>query len=209
MFPKFITDRCRKIRNVQSLPASCSIVVKATDVPVLKSREMKIQTKPWIWIVVASFFSLLSIPCSAESVCPWLNAATASGVLEGSATVEVSNPGVGIETCVFRFQDGSLNNVLRITVVRINHSESSKDEMKSYEAGCTSSQAPLKALGNEAALCVSNAGLSRGELVVGRVRNNIFMVTISTRTADAAEAVQNNLAEKAQVIAKQVAGSLF
>jgi hypothetical protein len=169
------------------------------------------KTKPGIcaWIIVVASFSLLSVPCGAQSICPWLNVATASGVLGGAATVEVTNTGVDTRTCVFRLQGGAPNDTLRIAVIRADNPENASKEMTPYKTGCTSSETPLKAVGNEAVLCISNTKTFLGELVVGRVRGNIFTVTISTGTGNDSQATRDILAEKAEQIAKQVAGALF
>jgi hypothetical protein len=163
---------------------------------------MKPKVGIWIRITVAAL-SLLSAPCRAQSICPWLNAATASGVLGGPATVEVNNTG----TCIFRLQNGAGNEVLRISVIETNNPESLGKEMAPHKISCTSSETLLKAIGNEAVLCALDTESSRGEQVVGRVRNRIFTVAISTGRLS--EVTRDFLAEKAEEIAKQVAGALF
>lgn len=170
---------------------------------------MKINVAVCIWIAVGGFLSMLAVPCHAQSICPWLNTATASGVLGGAARVEVRNPGTGTASCVFQLQNGAPTDTLRIAVIRTEQPENAGKAIKSYEVSCTSSGTPLKGVGNEALLCVSNTKTSRGELVVGRVRDNIFTVAISVGSGDDSASTQNALAEKAESIAKQVAGSLF
>jgi hypothetical protein len=167
---------------------------------------MKIKTGMWIRIGVASL-SLISVTGSAQSICPWLNAATASGALGGMATTEVNNTGGSIGVCLFRLQSGIRNDALRISVIETTTPESSVKEMTSHKINCTSSETALKAVGNEAVLCASNTENSRGVQVVGRVRNRIFTIAIST--GKDSEATQDPLAEKVEEIAKQVAGALF
>lgn len=167
---------------------------------------MKIEAGIWIRIAAASL-SLLSVTCSAQSICPWLNAATASGVLGGAATMEVNTTGSNTWSCLFRLQNGAKNDALRISVIEVNNPESVSKEMAPHRISCTSSETQLKAVGNEAVLCASDTEGSRGEQVVGRVRNRIFTVAIST--GKDSEATRDLLAEKVEGIAKQVAGSLF
>ncbi len=162
----------------------------------------------WIWIA-AGTFSLLSGPCKAQNPCQWLNAATASGVLGGSATMEVNNTGVGSGVCVFRFQDETQNNTLRISVIKAERPENAGKEMMPYESKCTASGLPVKGVGNEAIMCASDSAKSNGELVVGRVRDNIFTVVINAGAGDNPAAAKDDLEDKAQEIAKQVAGILF
>jgi hypothetical protein len=163
---------------------------------------MKLIVGIWIRITVVGL-SLLSTACRAQSICPWLNAATASGVLGGAATIEVNNTGV----CLFRLQNGAGEDVLHISVIEANSPESPGKEIASHKISCTSPETQLKAVGNEAVLCASDSESSRGEQVVGRVRNRIFTVAISTGRAS--EVTRDLLAEKAEEIAKQVAGALF
>jgi hypothetical protein len=163
---------------------------------------MKPKVGIWIRIAVVAL-SLLSATCYAQSICPWLNIATASGVLGRPANVEVNNTGI----CVFRLQNGAGNEVLRISVIETNNPESPGKEMAPHKISCTSYETQLKAVGNEAVLCAIDTESSRGEQVAGRVRNRIFTVAISTGRAS--EVTRDFLAEKAEEIAKQVAGALF
>jgi hypothetical protein len=91
-------------------------------------------------------------------------------------------------------------------VANVEHAERAGEEMKSYAGGCSAPKSALKGVGNEAVLCASDTKAAHGELVVGRVRDRIFTVAISTATGDYSEAA---LAEKAEAIARQVAGALF
>jgi hypothetical protein len=161
-----------------------------------------------MWIAVG-VFSMLSGACRAQSTCPWLNAATASGVLGGSATMEVNNTGASTGVCIFRFQDEAQNNTLRISVIKAERPENAGKEMMPYESKCTASGLPLKGVGNEAILCAADTAKSSGELVVGRVRDNIFTVVINAGTGDKPVAAKDDLEDRAQEIAKQVAGILF
>jgi hypothetical protein len=166
---------------------------------------MKVRVGIWIWI--AGCLLLLSATCSAQSICPWLNVATASGVLGGAATAEVNAAGIGNGTCVFRLQDGANKDTLRISVVEANSPESAG--IKPSKNSCTSSGTPLKGVGNEAVLCAIDAEGVRGEQVVGRVRDRTFTVVISTSSGQGSETKPDPLAERAEAIAKAVAGALF
>jgi hypothetical protein len=81
--------------------------------------------------------------------------------------------------------------------------------MMPYESKCTASGLPLKGVGNEAIMCASDSAKSNGELVVGRVRDSIFTVVINAGGGDNPAAAKNDLEDKSQEIAKQVAGILF
>lgn len=170
---------------------------------------MKTEAETWIWVAVAACLTLLCNPCSAQSICPWLNTATASGVLGGTPTVQVDNPSSGSGTCLFQRQNETHTDILRIAVISAEPMEKAQKEMKAYETSCTSSEAPLRGVGNEAILCISNTKASRGQLIVGRVRNNVFAVAISTGTGNISKVTQDTLAQRVEEIAKQIAGSLF
>ena len=99
-------------------------------------------------------------------------------------------------TCVFT----SAHSELRIAVETMDppHSE----YMKQAEQ-CGAGTTPLKAIGNEAVVCSPNARAAR---VVGRVRNRIFTILITTTDSSTASDL---LREKAHAVAEQVAGILF
>jgi hypothetical protein len=170
-------------------------------------RYMKVRVGMWIWI--AGCLSLLSATCSAQSICPWLNVATASGVLGGAATVEVNATDISHGSCVFQLQDVAKKGTLRISVVEANDPESAGNATKPAKISCASSGMPLKGVGNEAVLCPIDRGESRGEQVVGRVRDRMFTVVISDGSGKGLEAKSDPLAEKAESVAKAVAGALF
>jgi hypothetical protein len=127
--------------------------------------------------------------------CPWLNAATAAGVLGGSVTsVTVTD-----DSCNFTRQDGSRVSELRIET-QVLHSPAA--DFRSYASRCPAPTTPLKAIGNEALLCSSGDFAQ----VIGRVRERGFIVSISTKgtTPD-----PDTLRDKARQVAEQVAGILF
>jgi hypothetical protein len=132
------------------------------------------------------------LPTMAADQCPWLNAATAAGVLGGAVRQAVTPA-----SCEFVRQEGGSHLTLRIEVeaARASHAE------------CGTGATPLKAIGNEAQAC-SYAGAEGqpAEQVVGRVRDQVFLVRIR---ANDPSVPAKTLREKAVQIARQVAGSLF
>jgi hypothetical protein len=143
--------------------------------------------------------------CKASENCPWLNAATAAGALNGAVTFTVSRSGEDKQdaTCEFSHQDGAVLASLRIQV------DTMKDpsrEFSSYAAKCGQNATPLRAIGNEALVCSLHGKKQLSEQVVSRVREHAFIVRISSNSA-APEG--SELREKTQKIAEQVAGFLF
>ena len=128
------------------------------------------------------------MPVLAEERCTWLNAATAAGVLGGEVQTTLS-PG----TCEFVRQE----TALRIEVGATN----------APHAKCGPGAEQLKAIGNEAQACAYRGKPGWiGEQVVGRVRDQAFLVRVSAKDQSAAPKV---LREKARKVAEQVAGILF
>jgi hypothetical protein len=143
--------------------------------------------------------------CEASENCPWLNAATAAGTLNGSVTFTVTRFGEEKQdaTCEFVHQEGAVLSRLQIEV------DTMKDpsrEFALYSAKCGRDSTPLRAIGNEALVCSLRTKNELSEQVVSRVRERAFMVKVSSNVA-ASERVE--LREKAQKIAEQVAGFLF
>jgi hypothetical protein len=153
---------------------------------------------------------LLTIAClpslvDAAETCPWLNAATAGGVLGGTvASVTVKRPPKGDDaSCEFARRQGSLTLDLRIEVE--NMLSPAKD-FAAYAARCHSAAVPLKAIGNEALACSDDNAEGLAEQVIGRVRDRAFRVRISTSNRSAQPGA---LRDNARKIAEQVAGILF
>ena len=74
--------------------------------------------------------------------------------------------------------------------------------MNAYKARCGAGATALRAIGNEAC-AVEIKGQTYGQEVIGRVRDQIFTVTLTTTVP------KDALQEKARNIAEQVAGALF
>jgi len=142
--------------------------------------------------------ALLPLICAAEEKCPWLNAATAAGVLGGAVTANVTQT-----ACEFVRRDDPSKSALRIEVETMG----SPREFASRAAQCGAGAEALKAIGNEAVACThSDKKGQMAEQVVGRVRNQAFLVRFST---DDRAATPGGLREKARKVAEQVAGFLF
>ena len=123
----------------------------------------------------------------SENACPYLNAATASGILAGDAASSVTG-----ETCLFTHGSSEL----RIEVQSIN---------LPYQPNCGPAPASVKVIGNEAYSCTLDAkNGTPAEQIVGRVRDRAFVVRLASRSIPRAA-----LREKVHLVAEQVAGILF
>jgi hypothetical protein len=160
------------------------------------------------WLLSILFLTLaFSTPvvCQTSENCPWLNAATAAGVLKGSVTFTVAHSGEDKTdaTCEFIHNEGAVLTSLRIEV------DTMKDpgrEFASYSAKCSQNATPLRAIGNEALVCSLRGKNQFSEQVVSRVRERPFIVKMSSSLAPSAG---SDLRERTQKIAEQVAGFLF
>jgi hypothetical protein len=159
------------------------------------------------WSFKILFLALAFTPamCAASENCPWLNAATAAGVLKGPVTFTVTRSGAdnADATCEFVHQEGDTVSKLQIEVETMKNPAR---EFATYSAKCAQSGTPLRAIGNEALVCSLGRKNQFSEQVVSRVREHAFIVTMSSNMG-ASEG--GELREKTQKIAEQVAGFLF
>ena len=146
------------------------------------------------------------VTCRADARCPWLNAATAGGVLGGEVQVAVTPLTLqGDATCEFSRRLNSIVYVLRIAVHTMD--VPSKD-FAAYLAQCEGSTALLRAIGNEAVQCVMKDGPAKGkEQVIGRVRERVFILTVYREGI--ARTNESGLRDDTRNLAEQIAGSLF
>ena len=144
----------------------------------------------------------------AKNNCPWMNEATASGLLGGDAVGEFTDVAPGKPAaCVFSQAGPNFTRTLHITV------EVTPDTHMHFETAaqaCTKTASPLEAIGNEASMCtLENRSAGLTQLVVGRVRDQLFTITFSTTLKDDPILTRMSLKERAYTAAEQVAGNLF
>ena len=152
----------------------------------------------------------LALPAAghAENNCPWLNEATAGGLLGGDAVGMKTDASAGQPTvCTFTQQGAGVTRTLRITV---EIAPEPHQRMSAVAQVCGADAAPIKAIGNEALVCTADdrkGGV--GERVVGRVRDQVFTITIASTLKS--DPILNRDALKARIYtaAEQVAGNLF
>src|ERR1700730_4637005 len=147
-----------------------------------------------------------AVLCQANVGCPWLNVATASGVLRSSESGTMATLSQGSrEVCSFVYHDGAASRELKITVEEV---KDAGQATSAYKARCGAGASPLQAIGNEA--CAAEIkGQTFGQQVIGRVRDQVFTVTITTSTRNDPSMSRDALEEKTRNIAEQVAGALF
>lgn len=151
---------------------------------------------------------LLSCPvaCTAQAICPWINQATASGLVGKPMNAPVlsgSSPSIG---CIFHAQKKSDLTALTISVVQM--SDTTKDYAP-FKAKCRMPGAPLAGVGNEAILCGADVAGTHAERVVGRVRDRAFVVTVRSSQRFKPPFSRAAIEDQAKAAAGQVAGILF
>jgi hypothetical protein len=162
----------------------------------------------WLkWAVVACL-GAASAACKAQDEhCAWLNNATASGVLNGSVSLDLETAPQDQTICTFtNLRTAKDYSTIRIMVQPL---KDMSNVVASHESQCTSRPTALKAIGNEAISCSADVGYSRGEQVIGRVRDRLFIVTVSSTMAQDPQMTRQMLKDKAHMVAEQLAGALF
>ena len=146
--------------------------------------------------------------CQMNTGCPWLNVATATGVLRSNESSPMATLAEGGRAaCDFSYHDATASRELKITVEEVKDPQQA---MTAYKARCSSGVTPLRAIGNEAVTCaVDSKGQSYGQQVIGVVRDQIFTVTVITSAKNDPVMPQEVLEEKSRNISEQVAGALF
>jgi hypothetical protein len=144
--------------------------------------------------------------CYAQAQCPWLNAATAGGVLGGEVQLSITDvTSQGDATCHFIRKQDSSSFTLTIDVHTMTLP--SKD-FSIYLAQCGGTLLSVKAVGNEAFQCVSkDASTSGEEQVIGRVRDRAFVLTVNAKLTKQPD--KSALSHETRNVAEQVAGALF
>jgi hypothetical protein len=146
--------------------------------------------------------------CHAKNNCPWLNEATAGGLLGGDAVgdftaASASQPAV----CTFTQTGANFTRTLRITV---EVTPDTHARLQTAAQPCGKNAAPMQAIGNEASMCaIESRNAAPSEFVAGRVRDQLFTITFTTTLKDDPILTRPALKEKAYTAAEQVAGNLF
>jgi hypothetical protein len=187
------------------------------------------------WLAVAAIgialYVLASAECGAQARCPWLNAATAAGVLGGEVQMTVTmapesemEKGAdadgysapeqrfnrGDALCEFTRKGDTGLYVLRIDVKTMNDPPK---QFASFLAHCKGVSVPLTGIGNEAVQCGMQDDASLGrEQVIARVRERVFTLTINRPPASPTASEKSSgtgLRDDTRNVAEQVAGSIF
>lgn len=152
------------------------------------------------WLLLALIGSCLPVLSFAQETCPWLDTATAAGILGGAVSTAVMDSKANSDetTCTFIREEDAARQQILIRVRRITGGKTL--------SRCRS-EVPLRGIGNEAFACESKRrGKALAEQIVGRVRDRAFLVQASARGSSIKPEVLRGQAQRA---AGQVSGNLF
>jgi|HubBroStandDraft_6_1064221.scaffolds.fasta_scaffold769738_2 hypothetical protein len=144
----------------------------------------------------------------ASNNCPWINEATVSGLLDGPAVGAFNQGSLGQSaTCnfVFKTADG-----VRTFTISVETTQDAHARVMSIAKGCKQPQEVLQAIGNEAYVCTTEH--SKGtiaERVVGRVRDQVFTILISTTGKGDLILSAQDLKSRISLASEEVSGNLF
>ncbi len=170
--------------------------------------SLKMTTRRISLAFLAIFLLCTPVAGKAANKCPWINEATASGLLGGDA-VGAFTPGATGQpaVCTFTQQSADATRTLRITV---ELAANPHEKLEAAAMNCGTDTAPLRAIGNEAVVCtVDGRKGAMGERVVGRVRDQVFSITIGTTLKVDPILPRDVLKTNILTAAEQISGNLF
>ena len=163
--------------------------------------------RPFKLGLLSATFCLFAAQAAAQANCPWISQATASGLLGGKTTPTIKLDATGqLGTCTFTFHRPQQSIVLHIAVAPYPAAPSPLSQLAT---ACTSSTSAVPAIGNEALACHSNHPGSIGELMIGRVRDILFTLTLTSTAIQNAPLDRAALQSTLHAAAEQVTGNLF
>jgi hypothetical protein len=163
-----------------------------------------------VFVSLAVVLGLVCIPGAARASnnCPWINEATVSGLLDGEAVGSFSQEsGDQSATCKFVYKTAIGTRSLTIHVETV---QDAHVRVNSLAAGCAQTPEALPAIGNEAYFCTTAHGREVvTERIVGRVRDQVFTIEISTAGKGDTVLSQEEIKSRISRATEQVSGNLF
>lgn len=150
------------------------------------------------------------LPCAhaqpQSTSCPWITEATAASILAGAPeTVDSEASSTAPAACTFRQTTRSGTRTLIITVETTSTAAS---RFSALTAACQTPTA-LTGIGNGAVSCPQHRDAASAEKVVGRVRNQVFTILLTTTLKPDPVLTTAELKARARTAAEQVSGNLF
>ena len=143
----------------------------------------------------------------AVTACPWINQPTASGLLGGETVSTVSEAsGTQPGSCTFTQKSQGATRILRISVASAPDAHA---QVEALTKACGPDAVPLRGIGNEANVCTNRQDGGPGERVVGRVRDQLFTISLTSTQKGDALLKHDMLRAKIYTASEQVSGNLF
>jgi hypothetical protein len=152
---------------------------------------------------------ILFVPstCHAQAKCPWIDVGTARGVLGGAVTAKVNIKDASYRACEFSRQDGEVRHRLSVLVIVMTNIPK---QFSTYVTQCESTATPLRTIGDEAIMCsIQTQTNLYAEKVVGRVRDQAFILTVASSVQDDPSMTPETRRKKVQLAAEKVAAVLL
>ena len=144
----------------------------------------------------------------AANNCPWLTEATAGGFLGGTAVGTFTDAAAG-KPAVCSFEEKDPDG-MRTLIITVEVNPDAKMKLDTMMHDCGASGQLLQAIGNAAAVCaIDPKRKTMCERVVGRVRDQIFTITIASTLKDDMVLNHDTMMTKIYTASEQVAGNLF
>jgi hypothetical protein len=158
-------------------------------------------------VVFGALAFLTPAMARAANSCPWMNEATASGLLGGDAVGAFSAGQDQPSLCTFTQHDGNETRTLQIAVETAANPHA---RFLFIAQTCKSPAVQIAAIGNEAMVCpIDPHGNEVGERIMGRVRDQVFTIALSSSLKTDTVLTKETLRVKLGIAAEQVTGNLF
>lgn len=158
--------------------------------------------------LVAALLNAFPAVSRAANNCPWINEATASGLLGADASGSyIDAAALRPAVCTFIQSANGITRTLSITVMETPEFRPLLDKESKF---CITASEPLRAIGNEAISCSWDERRKLyAERVIGRVRNQVFTITLSTTRKDDSTLPREVQKTRILIAAEQVSGNLY
>lgn len=152
--------------------------------------------------------ALLAPGAAAAASCPWLNEATASGLLGADAT-GVYAPAAAGQPAVCTFTEVNSRSP-RTLQIRVETAPDAHARLMALNSSCADAASPLAAIGNEAVTCSAAEHRDKpAERAIGRVRDQVFTITLTSSGKQDDVLTRDELQMRIGTAAEQVAGNLY
>lgn len=167
------------------------------------------------WLTLMLFATFLHV-AGAQSLCPWLNQATASGALGTDVSMHVTLLRQSPHTannlrpdsvCEFSTHDQRSILWIKVTTMR----DPKKEYAAAIRSSCPGKSHSLTGVGNQAIACSASSSRGIEDRVVAYVRNRLMLLRCNRPPMESIPWQGSDVTREAglQTIAEQIAGSMY